>query len=323
MEEQIRELLRRYNAGQCTAEEKKWIEDWYGQTLESHSSLPEDVTAIKTLKAQTREALFERRRSFVQPVLKWMAAAAIITGVLFFAVKPVRKNETIQVLAAKNTIISLQTTKGQVKEYKLPDGTTVWLNEGSKLYYSDSFNQSIREVSIEEGEAYFDVAHDSTKPFLVHTGNTTTRVLGTAFDIRAYQYLRQVQVSVMRGKVNVSSKENRVHQQMATIDLLPGEQVTTDSSASELKKVMVNTGDFTLWRQGILQFNNETFYTIARILEHRFGVKSRFTNNDILSQRLTAGFNAGDKLSSILDDMCLAANLNYRIEHNEIIFSPK
>ena len=95
------------------------------------------------------------------------------------------------------------TERAEYKYILLPDSTQVWLNAGSTLDYPEHFDEATREVTL-VGEAYFDVKHAAEHPFIIHTGQIQTTVLGTAFNINAYTDRSNIQVSVSRGKVKVS-----------------------------------------------------------------------------------------------------------------------
>src|SRR5258705_4020135 len=107
-------------------------------------------------------------------------AAAVILAFLFFR-NPV--NETLIPLKTAGNTIS--TKPGSKSKIELPDGTQVWLNADSKLRYSQDFMGAYREVQL-TGEAYFDVAKDKSRPFIIHTGPIDIRVVGTSFNVRAY-----------------------------------------------------------------------------------------------------------------------------------------
>ncbi|HEY4286909.1 MAG TPA: FecR domain-containing protein [Puia sp.] len=133
-------------------------------------------------------------------------AASIIT-VLFLswtlyhkrsaAAKPVRPKPAEEVLAKAGTRTKLV----------LPDGTQVWLNSNSKLRYSNEFNTESREVAL-EGEAYFDVAKDIQRPFIVHASSLDIRVLGTSFTIKSYPQDETVEATLLKGAIEVSRKDN-------------------------------------------------------------------------------------------------------------------
>ena len=216
--------------------------------------------------------------------------------------------------------VSVTTGKGERKEIKLPDGSVVWLNESSRVQYPAHFEVHSRKVTLLDGEAYFDIKRDESKPFFVEASGTTTRVLGTAFNIRSYHFLKSILVTVTRGKVEV--------QKAAGADgpdkkiLLPNEQVCYDMKTREIRKVNVNSANAVAWKEGKLLFDNESIANVIAILENKFDVKIR-AEESIREYHMTAEFASTDSLPRILDLLSLANNLEYRFENNQITLSKK
>ncbi len=138
------------------------------------------------------------------------AIAASVVGIvctLWLVLKPSaipKKTVTLSALTKKTT------DRSESKFILLEDSTRVWLNAASSLEFPDEFNSKAREVYL-SGEAYFDVKHADKIPFIIHTGNVSTTVLGTAFNIKAYPGQKNIIVSVSRGKVKVSRKNEPCH----------------------------------------------------------------------------------------------------------------
>ncbi|MEP6750604.1 MAG: FecR family protein, partial [Bacteroidota bacterium] len=109
-------------------------------------------------------------------------AASLIIVLIFIYTEPLSINKKVNHIA-QNTV---STRKGSKSNIQLPDGTMAWLNADSKLTYDESFSGDFREVSL-EGEAYFDVVKDKSRPFIIHTKTIDIKVLGTAFNVRAYE----------------------------------------------------------------------------------------------------------------------------------------
>ena len=138
---------------------------------------------------------------------RWVAAAAVVlisisAGWWIFKVDSVRRQEIV--LQEEK---EMQPVVFSGKQFiHLPDGSTVLLNEGTKLSYTSSFGEQAREVIL-TGEGYFDVQHDSSRPFKVLTGKVTTTVLGTAFNVEAYPGQEEIKVTVARGRVQVKDDQ--------------------------------------------------------------------------------------------------------------------
>lgn len=318
-EHNIRDLLKKYADNRCTDDEKQKVEQWY---LNASSSAGQDQQipdedVLLALKEASWKEIKKRKRARVK-TLKWIgsAAAAVILVVVMLWGGRVRNPEKEVI-----TFVQLETGKDNVRLFVLPDSSRVWLNSGSRIRYNSRFNIEERELILEEGEAFFDVTHQPLKPFTVIAGNTKTAVLGTAFNIRSYHYLDERQISVARGKVQVETFAG--NSKNGPEILLPGEQLAVDTASGRYQKRTIKAEDLKAWKEGLLQFNNETLLTISKMIENKFLIRSRFASDSISNLRFKASFKTNDPLKTILDDLSQAGNLDYRIEANEIIFSPK
>jgi ferric-dicitrate binding protein FerR (iron transport regulator) len=150
----------------------------------------------------------------------------------------------------------------------LPDGTEVWLNNASSLRYPSSFTGATRTVEL-TGEAYFDVARNTTQPFQVKAGGLSVQVLGTGFNISAYPDEPDIRTTLIQGKIKVESKEK------STV-LQPGQQVvaTEDGGWKTLKSV--NTQEVTDWRFGLFNFDNADLHSVLRQLARWYDVDVEF-----------------------------------------------
>lgn len=251
------------------------------------------------------------RWAVLSPTFRIAASVLLVIGMAYFA----WKHNTFQLFG--NTV-SVATGKGERKEIKLPDGSVVWLNESSSMEYPAHFEAHARKVTLLDGEAYFDIKRDESKPFFVEASGTTTRVLGTAFNIRSYHFLKSILVTVTRGKVEVQKAEGGPDKKI----LLPNEQVYYDVKTREIRKVNVNSVNAVAWKEGKLLFDNESFVNVIAILENKFDVKIR-AEGSIREYHMSAEFASTDSLPRILDLLSLANNLEYRIENNQITLIPK
>lgn len=200
---------------------------------------------------------------------------------------------------------------GEIKIVTLSDGTKIWLNAGSRLTYPAAFHGNKREVSL-DGEAYFDVAHNASAPFVVHSGHVTTRVLGTRFNISAYQGERNIIVSVDQGKVGVSADEDDpvrdvllvMPRQQAVYNKLTRALVRDESAALQ---------DPASWKEGKLIYRNAPLPEIIDDIQRMYNVEIR-TGNGVRNCVISADFNH-DPLSKVLQ--ILAELVNGDIEEQD------
>ena len=200
--------------------------------LQSYFILPVDIKEVSADSSMDDELRFRRiieqsedhpdltPLSVITPVITvdryrfWRYAAAvgcfaIIAGVgfnYFRQPKPKAENikfKTENITAKGNEFIS---RSGARTKLVLPDGTQVWLNAGSKLNYSNAYNETLREVDL-EGEAYFDVVKAAARPFIVHASSLNIRAVGTAFVVKSYPQDETIETTLLRGIIEVSRKD--------------------------------------------------------------------------------------------------------------------
>ncbi|MFY0653795.1 MAG: FecR domain-containing protein [Cyclobacteriaceae bacterium] len=224
---------------------------------------------------------------------------------------------TYQGVAAKEEIILLkkETQAGEKLTVKLPDGSIVKLNGASSIQYFSDFNNENRRISL-EGEAFFDVAEDKTRPFMVTARNTTTTALGTTFNIQAYPEKKDVMVSLATGKVRVdqSNKEKLINN---THYLEPGEQLQYASGVEPIKSTF-DPKDIISWKDGIITFTNADQDAVLAKLERWYGVKINVENTRSKDWDMTAKFD-NQSLENVLKSMSYTLNFEYTILKTDII----
>lgn len=312
-EKDIKSLLDLYFKGECTPDEKKYLESMFDQ-LSMHGEFDEKTidreAVMQRLKGKIDRQI-RRERFITLPVMLRVAAAVfLITSVAaFFYYKSTRFSRVQYVI--------ITVPKGQKMKLTLSDGSTVMLNAGSRIRYPEIFNRETRSVTLLEGEAFFDVKRNGEKPFVVETPGTQTQVLGTAFNVQAYQAFKEVKVTVMRGKVAV--KEAGTGEQKPVL-LLPDEQVIVNTATGYQTKKHINANESIGWMQGKFLFRNETLMNVALILENSYNVKIEFNKETTKEIRFTANFNSTDSLEKILFAIAKANGITYSIKDKIVRF---
>ncbi|MGC4233059.1 MAG: FecR domain-containing protein [Niabella sp.] len=220
------------------------------------------------------------------------------------------------------------TTKGSKSTVKLPDGTVVMLNANSRLQYDESFNKMNRREVILEGEAYFDVAHNEERPFIIHTKSADVTVLGTVFNVKTLQN-GYFETALIKGKVAIHLK----NQAEGNFVLNPGQKLIvgdkneSDKTAGENKISAVRIDTITLmdslvvetsWTQNQLVFADKPLVEIAEELEQVFGVKIIFRSDRAKQVRYNGAFSDAD-LDEIMKILNMAKPINYQREKDSII----
>ena len=233
----------------------------------------------------------------IYPKLRQVAAVAliVIVGSLFaYFVSQQIKSSTV--------MLEMATLEHQTDSVLLADGSTVWLNQNSKLYYPENFKGKTRKVKL-EGEAYFEVAKNAKKPFKVETQHSTVTVLGTTFNVETNP--KQTEVSLKSGKVNVQSVYTH-----NSVDLLPNYKAVAGKTT--LTKSTINNPNYLSWKTGVFVFENTPLEKVVEDLNSYYKQQIVLLNPKP-EQQFTARFNNA-KLEDILEILSLTCNLT--IEEN-------
>jgi transmembrane sensor len=176
---------------------------------------------------------------------------------------------------------------------RLPDGSTVLLNDDSKLTYSTSFGKNVRQVNL-VGEGYFDVQHDPSRPFVVVTGKIKTTVLGTIFNVRAYPGQAEIKVSVTRGKVLVGDEER------AFGIITPDQSIAVNTTTNDFVQTDLKGEASEPWQSRFLILDDVSLEEAARTIGEKYAVKIILVNNDLKKCRISAMFLDGEDLDQVL-----------------------
>jgi len=224
------------------------------------------------------------------------------------------------------------TKKGSKTNLVLPDGTKVWVNADSKLSYGKDFGNHVRDVYL-TGEAYFDVVKDKKRPFIVHTDNIDIKVLGTAFNVRAYGSEQNTQTTLLRGAIEVLLKKNN----NKTLLLAPNEKMIVRNAAAqtaskqlheprlpEIELLKLNSGKIdsltieTEWTHNRLVFEQETLTDIIPVLERWYNTTIELKKTQHASV-LYRGTFENDSLEDVLISLKMIGNFNYRIQKDKVV----
>jgi ferric-dicitrate binding protein FerR (iron transport regulator) len=334
------DLLRRYQEGTCSPDEKKLVEEWYDQlkkTGEWHWEEGEKDTMQKAMEARLLERISESgyekpvpaRRLYTIALRKWTSVAAVITVCIagYYLFRPAASSKNAQAkvtsdqkveapgiskavltlsngekiyldsaqkgqLAVQGSTKLVKMAKGEIAYEEagkgvapvlsyntlfnprgsrvititLSDGSKVWLNNGSSITYPVVFAGNERKVSI-IGEAYFEVYHDAAKPFIVAKNDMEIRVLGTHFNVNAFEDEKDAKITLLEGAVKVS----RAGKSSA---IKPGQQAvlsTVGTGPIELKN-QVDLEAVMAWKDGYFRFENESLQGVLRQLSRWYDV---------------------------------------------------
>ncbi|MBX2841550.1 MAG: FecR domain-containing protein [Flammeovirgaceae bacterium] len=212
--------------------------------------------------------------------------------------------------------IEFSTAIDKKKEIILADGSAVFLNKGSKLYYPEEFEGEVREVKL-EGEAFFNVTENPNKPFVINIGNSKVKVLGTSFNIRCYDDEEMDEVMVVSGKVACYNNEEGESSQ---IFLSEGEQAILHRSSPKIEKRGNYDPNLLAWKSEEIVFENTLLSDVEQILEHYYRVNIIIENEPISNCRFTSTFK-NDNLEKVLQVLNVASDISYTFEDNNCVLS--
>jgi transmembrane sensor len=241
----------------------------------------------------------------VRPIKQnWLAYAAsvlIVCAAGWFGYKNIFHKTTADAFAV------VSNPNGKRSKLILPDGSVAYLAGGSTLRYAKNFNGDKRELFL-NGEAFFDVVHRADKPFVVKSGEISTVVLGTSFDVKAYGADDRVTITVNTGKVGVLANVNGKSQLVRY--LIPDEQININTQTGLFAFNRANAAEVSGWTNNNLVFYNTTLKGIADALERQYGVRIDFTEPELGHVRLTTRL-MNMPLEQAMDNLTLLSGLAY------------
>jgi len=308
----IEDLLDRYLKGEASPQEiervEAWLNDndapgtqWQQMDKESRDQWLSGLLGEISESISTNEPkiiVMQPRKNLWRSI----AAVAAILAISFtlYLAWPVLQNSLHPA-----ELTALKVAADQKKQVMLADGSKIWVNSGSELKYPQTFNGKTREVYL-EGEAYFDIKHDVSKPFIIHTGKVITTVLGTAFNIKADNLQHTVVVTVTRGKVSVANGDEKLGV------ITPNQQISFNTVNKQHLQRNVDAKQAIAWQDTDIHFDDITFADAALQLQQRFKVKIDFANDKIKNCRFTGTAIEGEKLDKILKVICAFNNATYQ-----------
>ncbi|WP_339924415.1 FecR domain-containing protein [uncultured Cyclobacterium sp.] len=237
-------------------------------------------------------------------ILAIVFSLAIVANIYF-------PKEVAPVVEQQVNMIEHYAPPGVKANLTLQDGSKVILNSGSTLKYINNFESHQRILEL-NGEAYFEVAEDKTRPFSVKTGSVTTTALGTVFLISSYKN-EPIDISLLTGKVAVDI--DLVEEQ--SINLTNGEGLQIDLRKESIKNVSFDPDKLLAWTRKTIVFDQVSMFEIKRVLENWYGVKVAFTNRPSADLEISGKFD-DQSLRNVLEGLSHSARFNYQLEKDKV-----
>ncbi len=208
---------------------------------------------------------------------------------------------------------TLSTTKGECYRIKLPDGTQVWLNAASSLRYPVRFSKGGNRTVVLTGEAYFEVAKDSKHPFIVKTANQEVKVLGTHFNVNSYADESAVQTTLLEGRVQVSSHNQKLL-------LAPGEQSSLTAHGM-LKSHPIDTAPVIAWTNNEFMFDGDDIESVMRKVARWYNVEVIYQGKKT-TEKFGGGISRFDDVQKVLRLLEKTGAVHFRIDGKKIHVLP-
>lgn len=197
----------------------------------------------------------------------------------------------------------------------LADGTDIMLNAESSLRFPVNFSGNTREVWL-SGEAYFKVAHDGKKPFIVHSGEVAVKVLGTSFNVMAYGNEMNQEITLEQGKVEVAIDGRQEF-------LQPGYQIAVNKSTSQITNRKVDVASCIAWKNGILRFDDMPLGQLLNRLTRWYEITFEFSHEDLKHKVFTGGFKKYESIGRVLEMIEATNDVKFSVQNNKVVIENK
>lgn len=336
------ESFMRYCRGENAHDIAFW-ENW----IENHPEKSEDIHLAKelfyklhlTISPQEKENELQKLKSMIvvdseeeTPVIRFwqkrsfwqnaaaVAVAAVIMGFVFRNFFPdITPDKNNLAATEESALKSWYALAGERKNLTLPDGTEVILNSNSAINITGDFNKQERNVQL-TGEAFFHVAKNAAKPFIVHADNISVQAIGTSFKVTAYDFKPANEVKLVEGKVKVSQQQ--IDRSTATIFLNPGEEFIYNKTTQHNSKENFDTSAEINWRNGNLSFHDADLQQVVSQIEEWYGVQVKL----MLRKNHEIHFNGefdNKKLSLVLSAFAYVNKLDFEVDGNRVIIKER
>ncbi|MCI6213222.1 FecR family protein [Bacteroides heparinolyticus] len=313
--------LYRYMNRELTDQEQSEVEEWINASDENRKIAKDyhelflAVTSLQLIKQSASQKALEnvnrriRKRQFRQVylVVQKVAAIALLPLLCFSVFLLLQSKEEVPVCYMETRM-----TPGMIGWTILPDGTKVWLNSSSYLRYPNTFSGETREVTL-DGEAYFEVAGNAEKPFIVHSGNSFVKVLGTKFNMDAYSSNGFIATTLIEGVVEFCHPGG--YDTSRTIRIEPDKQVYYDkkNNKSEVREAYVPKD--IAWKNGQVVLKETPLSDILWILSKRFNVDFVVRNPAFYKYSFTGIF-TNQQIERVLEHFKRSSGIHYKINYH-------
>lgn len=306
----LQKLIHKYQNGTATPAERFVVDTWYESLDENETEQqapipPEFISEIEQrILSQT---VLARKRPIIKRLYwKWAAAASLLPLIalsyyLWFKTDPVTKTfDKVQTQVTK----TYQTGPMEQKRVQLADSTIVILNANTKLQVLDAYDQVIRGVIL-TGEAFFDVKKDPQHPFVIRGGELDVRVLGTSFNVQAYPTIKNTNVMVRTGKVQISSKDKVLS------EVTPNKELRFDRKTGIYRLMNSATSIRDSWMSGVVILDRASFQELSQTFYNLYGAQLLTKDKSLLKDRYNITFRKSITSKEMLEQILRLTEKKY------------
>ncbi len=313
----IDEIIVKWFSKTLDEDERRFLEQWVQESAENAAYFqqinniwqmsnpafdPESVDEEKAMNAVLHR--IEERRWTQAPVIIWwqrIAAVVLLPILLMAGYLLLFTHSSSQKIIAYQEITA---PMGVSSKVDLPDGSTVWLNSGSKLRFPVSFEGKQRNVTL-SGEAFFKVHSDKKHPFIVSTRTLKVTATGTQFNVEAYSSDTITSVTLVEGVVDVGMNKNR------NINLLPNQRIVFNSLSDRYETTVTDSRKWGIWKDGIMEFRDEPLKDVFKRIGRNFNVNIK-VRDPALGQQLYRATFESESFEEILHLIQMTAPIQYK-----------
>lgn len=294
------------NKKRLFAEKDIWNTYAFGADQKKYNTVSELERLKKRLSSKTPQ-----RTIYLKQILR-LAAMLLISFGLGWVSQFISFDKN---LSAENAMQEIFVPKGQVNQVFLADGTRIWINSETRLITPSIFASKERVVKL-SGEAFFEVAKDKNRPFKVEVNGQLIEVVGTAFNVRAYNNSNEIETTLESGQI-------RLHTGQETMLLKQGEQSVFDKKNNRLFVVKVDPETYSSWKDGRYEFHNKDLNEVFRIIERWYDVEITADSNDFKGMHFSGVIKRNKDARHFLDLLNHSVPIKYTINADKIQIAPK
>lgn len=280
-------------------------------TQSSSLILPHNVDQMNAIKTIRRKAgINSMRTRWIKLVVQ--AAAIVVLSLLFSGIYNSLNHGKSSIYSSDIVYQEIKASYGTQAKVELADGTTVFLNSGSKLRFPQSFDNQKQRMVILDGEGYFNVAKNPDLPFIVQTNQLDVKVTGTTFNVNAYNDNPYIDIALVEGSVVLLDKNLELNKKL--MDLSPNQVATLNCSNRRLSKLDVNDlYKYTAWINGRIVFYGDPIQTVVKKLEKWYNVEIVIADKSLENYSFTGTF-IDESLEQILTILSLTSPMTFEMK---------